>query len=466
MKPTAPAGRNQCQNGSGEPLRILGTYPQKQEGLYMQRIPFLGGRITWQQWRTVAQLALRFTPDTPLHLTTRQDIELHNVRQADVPVLYQELERAGLCTYGACGDSVRNITVSPACDLHPDDFDLLPAARLLHQMLSEQTAGRALPRKFKISLCGLRDNRGGPYISDLGFLVRPDGTFQVVGAGSLGPTPRTGIDLYERVPPEAVLPLAIAALELFIELGERNNRSRARLRHVRQRLGDEAFRKELDRRFQTLRRRQNWPAVPLPPGRSGYQRLYTLQLPGGDLPARAALELARTAQSAGAILRITLSHSLELYGNTLFPLPASLASFPDLPCVVACPGTNSCPRALADAKQIGIQIQKTAALGSAGRQIAVSGCPNGCAQSAVADIGLIGRRKTLEGRQQECFDVYLNGGQGQSPQLGQKAETVPAEQIESWLRNYLEKSKGREGVIRLSNPAAAPDGPPARGSGV
>ncbi|MEJ5260868.1 MAG: nitrite/sulfite reductase [Anaerohalosphaeraceae bacterium] len=448
-----------------EPQRLWGTYPQKQEGLCMQRIPFPGGRITWQQWRTAVQLALRFTPDTPLHLTTRQDIELHNVRQADVPVLYQELERAGLCTYGACGDSIRNITVSPACDLHPDDFDLLPAARLLHQMLSEQAAERPLPRKFKISFCGLQDNRGGPYISDLGFLVRADGTFRVVGAGSLGPIPRTGMDLYEQVPAEAVLPLAAAALEMFIELGDRNNRSRARLRHIRERLGDELFRKELDRRFQALRRRQVWPVVPLPHGRSGLRRLYTLQLPGGDLPARAALELARAAQSAGAVLRMTLSHSMELYGDALFPLPATLEPFANLPCVVACPGLASCPRALADARQIGIQIQQTAARRFAGRRIAVSGCPNGCAQSAVADIGLIGRRKTLDGRQQECFDVYLNGGQGQSPQLGQRAETVPAEQIESWLRNYLEQSKGCEGVIRSSNPAAVPDGPPVQGSG-
>ncbi len=461
-------GQPDSQKNKGvpqEPQRLWGTYPQKQEGLSMQRIPFLGGRISWQQWRAVAELAERFTPDVPLHLTTRQDIELHNVRQADVPVLYQELERAGISTYGACGDSIRNITVSPACDLDPDDFDLLPAARLLHQMLSEQAAERPLPRKFKISFCGLRDSRGVPYISDLGFLVRPDGTFRVVGAGSLGPIPRTGLDLYEQVPAEAVLPLAAAALEMFIELGERNNRSRARLRHIRERLGDEPFRKELDRRFQTFCKRQNRPAMPLPRGRSGYRRLYALQLPGGNLSAQAALELARAAQSAGAVLRITLSHSLELYGDTLFPLPASLNPLANLPCVVVCPGADSCPRALVSTQQIGVQIQQTAALRSVGRPIAVSGCPNGCAQSAVADIGLIGRRKTLNGRQQACFDVYLNGGQGQSPRLGQKAGTVPADQIESWLRNYLEQSADCERVIRLSDPAAAPDGPPARGSG-
>ncbi|HOQ05256.1 MAG TPA: nitrite/sulfite reductase [Anaerohalosphaeraceae bacterium] len=448
-----------------EPQRLWGTYPQKQEGLWMQRLPILGGRITWQQWRAVAELAERFTPDTPLHLTIRQDIELHNVRQTDVPALYEELDRAGLCPYGACGDSIRNITVSPGCDLHPDDFDLLPAARLLHQGLNEQTAGRMLPRKFKISLCGLCDNRGAPYLSDLGFLVQPDGTFRVIGAGSLGPIPRTGMDLYEQVPAEAVLPLAAAALEMFIELGERNNRSRARLRHVRERLGDEPFRKELDRRFQTLFRRQSWPSMPLPRGRSGYRRLYTLQPPRGDLPARAALELARAAQSAGAVLRITLSHSQELYGDVPFPLPASLKPFADLPCVVACPGADSCPRALADAKKIGIQIQQTAVLRSARRQVAVSGCPNGCAQSAAADIGLIGRRKTLNGWQQECFDVYLNGGQGQSSLLGQKTETVPSDQIESWLRNYLEQTQTSERVIRLSGPAATPDARPARGSG-
>lgn len=465
MESSATNGRSRPPSDSGQPLRILGTYPQKQDGLYMQRIPFLGGRIEWRHWRAVARLALRFTPDTPLHLTTRQDLELHNVKESDVPALYRELEQNGICTYGACGDSIRNITVSPACDLHPEDFDLLPVARLLHQVLNEQAAGQTLPRKFKICLCGLYDKRGGPYISDLGFLIRPDGTFRVVGAGSLGPIPQTGMDLYEQIPPEEILPLAAAALDLFIERGERNNRSRARLRHIRQRLGDEPFRRELDQRFTKQRRQRNWPAVQIPRGRAGYRRIHTLQLPAGDLSSEDALALADAAESAGALIRINFSHGLELYASGDLPLPQTLLAYSTRPCVIVCPGADSCPRALVHTKRIGTHIQQIQALHKLGKQVAVSGCPNGCAQSAIADIGLIGRIKTLEGNRQECFDIFLDGGGGQTPKLAQKADTVSAEQLVAWLTNYLSQTAPNEQTTQPSKTEAAPDGPPVRGSG-
>jgi sulfite reductase beta subunit-like hemoprotein len=465
MESSAHAGRSRFQADSGQPLRILGTYPQKQQGLYMQRIPFLGGRIEWRQWRAVAELAMRFTPGTPLHLTTRQNIELHNVQESDIPSLYRQLEQQGICTYGACGDSIRNITVSPACDLHPEDFDLLPAARLLHQVLNERAADCTLPRKFKICLCGLHDSRGGPYISDLGFIVRPDGTFRAVGAGSLGPSPQTGIDLYDQIRPEDILPLAAATLDLFIELADRTNRSKARLRHVRRRMGDAAFRAELNRRFVSICRRQTWPLVQIPRGRAGYRRLYTLQLPDGDLPPEAALSLVEAAEPAGAVLRINHTHGLELYGSAPFELPSILKPFVQLPCVVLCPGADSCPRAIVHTKQIGSRIRQIEALRASDRPVAVSGCPNGCAQSAAADIGLLGRIRTLDGNRQECFDVFLNGGGGQTPTLAAKIETISAEEIEFRLTTYLKQRGAEKPFTPPSKTEAVPDARPVRGSG-
>ncbi|HSV27203.1 MAG TPA: hypothetical protein VLH60_04850, partial [Sedimentisphaerales bacterium] len=95
--------------------KLQGAYPQKQDGLFMQRVKVLGGRITWHQWRTVARLAALYTPGTPLHLTTRQNIEFHNVAAADLPAIQRQLGDAGLSMLGAGGDSVRNITVCTGC---------------------------------------------------------------------------------------------------------------------------------------------------------------------------------------------------------------------------------------------------------------------------------------------------------------------------------------------------------------
>ena len=84
--------------------RFLGVYPQKQDGLFMQRIRIPGGRISWPQWRRIAELADRYTPGVPLHLTTRQDIELHDVAQESIPAVHEGLAEAALMIFGAGGD--------------------------------------------------------------------------------------------------------------------------------------------------------------------------------------------------------------------------------------------------------------------------------------------------------------------------------------------------------------------------
>lgn len=419
------------------PARQLGSYAQKQEGLMMQRIPLLAGQIGWSQWRTIAELAVRYTHSAPLHLTTRQDIELHNLPRASVSALYQELLQVGISTFGACGDTIRNITVNPACEFDPQDFDLLPLARLVKDYLQEWAAGGALPRKFKVSFSGCRDNHACPFISDLGFVCRADGFFQAVGAGSLGSRPQTGIFLYEKLSPEQILPLCKAAIEMFAELGDRQNRQKARLRHIRQRLGDQTFKEQLEERFQIARQRP-WPKVILSRGRSDCRRLYTLQIPAGDLAPHLALELAQAAQGQGAYLRINQSHGLELYGPRQFALPKALLAFADLPCVVACPGAAVCPRALVHTKEAALQIQRMQGINISGKKIALSGCPNGCAQSAAADIGLIGRIKTIDGQKKECFDVYLGGENGQTDKLAEYVQTVSAERLSRW---FLERTE-------------------------
>ena len=115
--------------------RLLGVYPQKQNGLFMQRIKVFGGRINWPQWRRIAQLAEDYCSGFPLHMTTRQDIELHNIAVEDIAAGHQGLAEVALAMFGACGDSVRNVTVCAGCDLSRDGLDLLPLAQLVRQIL-------------------------------------------------------------------------------------------------------------------------------------------------------------------------------------------------------------------------------------------------------------------------------------------------------------------------------------------
>ena len=144
---SSPPSRPQQMDGS----KMLGVYPQKQDGLYMQRIRVPGGRLSWIQWRVIAEIAEIYTPGVDLHITNRQDIELHNVREKDIETIHKKLGEAGLSVFAAGGDSLRNITVCCGCQFDPNAAGVYELARFVDKYLQQGTLVLDLPRKFKIS---------------------------------------------------------------------------------------------------------------------------------------------------------------------------------------------------------------------------------------------------------------------------------------------------------------------------
>jgi sulfite reductase beta subunit-like hemoprotein len=411
-------------------VRILGVYPQKQKGLFMQRIKILGGRIEWPQWRKVIELAARYSGASPLHVTTRQDIELHNVRGDDIDAVQRGLAETGLPVLGACGDTVRNITVCAACDLCDGGYDVLPLAQLVRDYLERHPAILHLPRKFKISLSGCAKACAKPWLNDLGFLAQPDGRFTLIGAGSLGPKPALGIRLGQDLPAEDVLPICVAAVELFEGLGDRENRRRARLRHVRERLGDEAFKAELSRRIEEVKDRGVWPQIDVAPVRPPIRQQCRLQLPNGDLTPDQARRLADAGEAADAVLRLDLEHGAVLYGPRPVPLPDDLAAMTRAPVIVACPGCFTCPHGLADCRATADKIREAfSSRDLSGVRIGISGCPNHCAQSAAAQIGLVGMVRTVDGRPAPHYRLFAGGGNGTNDRLADASRILRADDV-------------------------------------
>jgi len=403
--------------------RILGVYPQRQQGLFMQRIRVLGGRISWPQWRKVAELARRYTPSTPIHITTRQDIEMHDVAGADIKTIQQELLDVGLSTRGACGDTVRNITVCPGCSFDTGAGGVFAVARFVNDCLATQSFN--LPRKFKISFSGCQMACAKPWLSDLGFVHQRDGLFTVVGAGSLGPKPALGITLYTDLDTRHILPLCIAALRFFEQCGDRENRHRARFRHVREKLGDEQFKARLAEQFDRIRFAEDWPDVPLIAPNRNTRLLWRLQLPNGNITPDEALQLADAAEPRAAELRINLEHGLELYGPQTIQLPDNLAALENLPIITACPGLSTCARAIANTWTVADAIrQRIAHLHRPNMRICISGCPNNCAHSAVADIGLIGMRRNRDGQSAECYRIFTAGHNALDNQQAVPGDTI------------------------------------------
>jgi sulfite reductase beta subunit-like hemoprotein len=420
--------------------RILGVYPQRQQGLFMQRVKIFGGRINWQQWRKVAELARRYSRRKTFHVTTRQDIELHDIAGPHLQAIQQELAVVGLVTHCACGDCVRNITVCPGCTYDPGSGGAFSAAKLVYEHLAGYPCD--LPRKFKICFSGCQLLCAKPWISDLGFVLNRNGRFTVIGAGSLGPKPGAGISLFEDIAPKDVLPLCLATLRFFKDCGDRENRSKARLRHLREKLGDEEFKSQLMERFERLRSLQQWPEVPLDVPRLNLKLLWRLQLPNGNIGLDEALQLADEAEPKKAELRINLEHGIELFGSKIFSLPGNLALLENLPVIIACPGLSSCSRALTDTWSLAEAIRKHLPnLSKTQLRINISGCPNSCAHSAAANIGLIGMRRKRDEQSVDCYRLFTGGNNGIDNRMAQAGDVIFAEDVPAAVERLLSSTK-------------------------
>ncbi|MBN2182400.1 MAG: nitrite/sulfite reductase [Sedimentisphaerales bacterium] len=429
------------ESGLQKCSKLFGVYPQKQDGVFMQRIKILGGRLNWNQWRKISCLTEKYSQGYPLHLTTRQDIELHNLSIENIPDIQKALAEVGLTTFGAGGDSVRNITVCSACDLCKDAIDLLPLAQYVQQYLEQQPVILNLPRKFKISFSGCEKACAKPWLSDLGFIAKQNGLFDIIGAGSLGVKPKLGILLCENLPPAEIPSSCVAAINLFNKYGDYTNRHRARFRHIRVKLGDNKFKEELHSYFNRTKKTQCQPQFQLrSTSNKKIRQLYRLQLPNGDINPQKAIELADSAERVGAILRINLEHGIEIYGEQDFQLPESLAGFTSNPIIVACPGSTTCPRALVNCHAIADKIRKELPeLSLSNLRINISGCPNNCAQSAIADIGLIGTLRKEKGQQKRCFRLFIDGGNGRKNKLSEPLNVVRDKDVIETVKKLLNR---------------------------
>ena len=433
----------------GRQCRLLGLYPQRQAGLWMQRIKVLGGILTGDQWQALAELNRRYTPSAPLHLTTRQDIEFHNVSADEIPLLQADIARHGLSGMGACGDTLRNITVCPGSGLCAETPDLIPIAWALRKMLENYHGIYSLPRKFKISFSACPKACAQPWINDLGFVFsrnHGEAAIQIICAGSLGPRPQTGINIKEHGRVEDILPLALAAIRLFDKFGDRTNRNKARLRHVRERVGDSKFRVL----FQDELRNTSAISIPALPEISvpspNLLHVIDLNLWYGGLSSDHAEAIAYIMREENIIIRPQTHHRISLFARnkdsarrTVLDCP-SLAELANGPDVASCPGTAYCSRALVNTHAVEKAIREQVSECTQ-HAIRISGCPNMCAQSAVADIGLIGRIKTDQsGQRKEGFSVVTGGGMGKTPTLArQYLSFITAEEVPSLIKQLVAK---------------------------
>jgi len=466
----------------------FGVYEQRKPGTYMTRIRCTAGTVTPAQFAALADLADRYGSPF-LHLTTRQDIQIHDVAIGRIPSLLRDLAAIGLSSRGGGGNTVRNILGSPEAGFDPEEaFDIGPWVDALTDRVIREKDSWNLPRKFKISFAASDRDTALAGFNDLGFypVSGPQGEpgFEVWAAGGLGGKPRTAFLLRPWLAASEVHVATYAIKKFFDANGNRRNKRQARLRFLRDRFGDEGLRERLDAAIEDEKAKG---FVPLEPSRrpvaepwtgtpaskaAGYEAwlarnvevraatetaLVRVPVLLGDVSTEVARSLGRGLESFGAdVVRLGLRQDLVLVGVPAGRLPELHALLAPLGLakasggvedVVACTGADTCKLGMCFPKGATRALVKAAEKagiadgGFAGLRVHISGCPNSCAQHMLADLGFFGAARRQGDRMYPAYRVVVGGvlGRGRSRlahDIGQVAArhlpTFVAQVVKAW----------------------------------
>jgi ferredoxin-nitrite reductase len=445
--------------GEQERLKWVGMYPQRQGGdAFMMRIKVPGGVMTSAQVREVGVAADAYAEgpdDSPVFgnryadLTTRQDIQLHWIRIADVPRIWQRFWDVGLTTVQACGDSARNVCSCPVSGIDAHEVvDALPVAQAISAYFTGNREYANLPRKFKIAVTGCLEDCARVEINDIGLwpAEQADGSigFNVLIGGGLSDGERMASDIDVFIRPEHAVELCRGVAQVFGELGNRENRGLARMRYLAQELGPEGFRAALDERTKftldpagkELTDRFRGDHVGVHPQKQPGLVYVGCSVPVGRMHGIDLIETARLAETYGdGGVRIGTDQNFILSGipeerlDDLLsePLLTKYSPFPG-PFergVVACTGSEFCRFAVVETKERAVKWARRLDAELAGNgahgggqgdagviRMHFSGCSASCAQPQIADIGFRGDIAHVDEHIEEAVDIGVGGSLG------------------------------------------------------
>ena len=477
------------------------------------KLPF--GGVTPEQMEAFADVVERYAPLGKGHITTRQNVQIHHVPLRDMESLLREISAVGLSSREGCGNTVRNVTGDPWAGVAADEvFDPTPYAGAYVRYFVRHPTTQLMPRKIKTAFTGSEEDRAITGIHDIAFLSRErDGVkgFEVRVGGGTSIMARVAPTLYDFVEADSgdYLKVAEAVLRIFDrQEWLRVNRARARIKVLVDKIGIDAFRELVDeelqgdwvadRDFDVERLRfdddeqASAPAAPRaaasPNGdRSEFDRFceanvqaqrqegfaaVEVKIDRGDLSSEQFRGLAAIMRNyTGGYARSTVQQNLVLrwvreealydVWQRLVALGLGEAGAREVTDVVSCPGTDSCKLGITSSMGLNRAIkERLEAMEIADPltkriHIKMSGCPNGCSQHHIANIGFYGASLKVGGRQMPAYIAHIGGNyEGGEVVFGARlksrlpAKRVP-EAVERWIRLYEAERSERRGVQRL-----------------
>jgi sulfite reductase beta subunit-like hemoprotein len=487
-----------------------GVYGQRQPDVQMIRVKLPMGGITADQLDAFADVIEKYVPLRKGHITTRQNIQMHHVPLPDAAQLIRELGDAGLSSREGCGNTMRNVTGDPRAGvLEGELFDITPYAGAYVRYFVRHPTTQAMPRKVKTAFTATDEDNAITQIHDVAFIPRVrDGVRGVemrVGGGT-SIMPRIAPTLYEFVELDNgdYLKVTEACMRIFDRQDFlRVNRARARIKVLIDKIGIDAFRDLVDEELEgdwvderdfsldeilfehdeEANAPQPQPAYASPNGDSRtFDRFVESNVRGQRQPGFSTVEVkvvrgdlspdqlrgvgqimrrysggyARTTVHQNLVLRWVRDESVYELWRALDELGLGEAGADEISDGVSCPGTDSCKLGITSSMGLNGAIQERIAemqiTDPLTRRIHIknSGCPNGCGQHHIADIGFYGASIKVGEHTIPAYIPHVGGVyEGGEVRYGQRLKArLPAkrapEAVERWVRFYEQERQDGE----------------------
>ncbi|MDP3556204.1 MAG: nitrite/sulfite reductase [Bacteroidota bacterium] len=443
-------------------LRLArGVYGQRQQGVQMIRIKLPFGKLSVKQLLRIADISDEYSNGN-LHLTTRQDIQIHHVSLDRTPELWAKLEQEDITLREACGNTVRNITASPEAGIDPNElFDVSPYAHALFTYFLRKPFCQEMGRKIKMAFSNNEKDTALTYIHDLGFIPKIENNqigFKVLIGGGLGAQPFLAQTAFEFLHEDKLIPFVEATLRVFDRHGERASRNKARLKYLINKIGLDAFLNLVKEEEKSLLVKtfkidtENKTPTTFRPFLNSERPIIDedkylrwlktntfeqkqkdlfavyVKIQLGNISSTNTRKFAsiitkyadkndiRVTINQGFLLRNLSQEELPLIFSELEKINLATPGFDSVGDITACPGTDTCNLAISNSTQISVALEEVIysefpdLIYNHDIKIKISGCMNSCGQHGLAQIGFHGSSFKVGTTVVPALQVLLGGG--------------------------------------------------------